>query len=235
MKPVAENLSADFGVLELLQTANSVDGQIAELHRQLASSADVPAVLVGYSWGAWLGFLFAARYPDLVRKLILVSAGAFESKYNKDLTSIRLNRLRPADREEAERLISIITTGNPDCEAFRRFGELMTIADSFDCLPGSDYPVDLNADIYESVWAEASRLRETNELIENAARINCPVVAIHGDYDPHPVEGVKNPLFGRLENFRMVVINKCGHTPWRERLAKDTFFEILWQEIKEVL
>jgi pimeloyl-ACP methyl ester carboxylesterase len=75
MKPVAENLSGDFGIIEFLQAEKSVNGQIEELHRQITLYADLPITLIGYSWGAWLGFLFASRYPDLLKKLILVSAG----------------------------------------------------------------------------------------------------------------------------------------------------------------
>ena len=71
MAPVARELSADWGVLEPLQTAASVEGQIEELHGVLNDNADLPVVLVGFSWGAWLGFMLAALYPAFVRKLIL--------------------------------------------------------------------------------------------------------------------------------------------------------------------
>ncbi|ASB50265.1 alpha/beta fold hydrolase [Alkalitalea saponilacus] len=77
MKPVAMNLSVDFGIIEFLQTEKSIDGQIEELHKQITLCADLPITLIGHSWGAWLGFLFASKYPDLVKKLILISAGAF--------------------------------------------------------------------------------------------------------------------------------------------------------------
>ena len=235
MKPVAEHLSNDFGILEFLQTAKSVEGQIEELHNQLSLSADLPAVLIGYSWGAWLGFLFAGKYPDLVKKLILISSGAFDSKYNNNLMSVRLNRLNDQDRKEAERLISIINSGNPDNNTLSQFGKLMTIADSFDRIQADNTSIDLNMQVYQSVWAEASKLRETNELIHSADYIKCPVVAIHGNYDPHPIDGVEKPLSGKLNDFKMMCINKCGHTPWRERQAKDTFFEILRKELETVL
>jgi pimeloyl-ACP methyl ester carboxylesterase len=231
MKPIAENLSINFGILEFLQTEKSVNGQIDELHKQLTLYADLPAILIGYSWGAWLGFLFASRYPNLLKKLILISSGAFESKYNKDLMNIRLNRLNQQDRKEAERLISIINSDNSDNETLRSFGILMSIADSFDYLPLSNDSVDLNLTIYQSVWTEASRLRDTYELINCADKIECPVVAIHGDYDPHPIDGVEKPLSNKLNDFKMIRIEKCGHTPWRERYAKDTFFDILRKEL----
>jgi len=231
LQPVAVNLAADFGILELLQTAKSVGGQIAELHNQLTSSAALPVILVGYSWGAWLGFMFAAQYPDLVKKLILISAGAFESQSENDLMSIRLSRLNRHDRKAAELLISAINSGNADNETLRCFGKLMTIADSYAYQPGNNEAVEVDWIIFRSVWSEAARLRVTNELINCADRIKCPVVAIHGDYDPHPVDGVERPLSRRLQDFKLIRIEKCGHIPWRERHAKDSFFEILRSEL----
>lgn len=233
MKPVAESLSDDFGILELLQTEKSVNGQIKELHNQLTLNADFPVTLIGYSWGAWLALLFAAKYPDLLKKLILISSGAFEEKYNKDLMNVRLNRLKQNDREKAEKIITIIRSGNSDNEILREFGRLMTIADSFDCMPDKNNLIDLNMEIYQSVWPEASKLRKTKELINYAANIKCPVVAIHGEYDSHPVDGVEKPLSTRINNFKMVRIEKCGHIPWRERQAKDNFFRILREELNQ--
>jgi len=49
-------------------------------------------------------------------------------------------------------------------------------------------------------------LRDTNELLKCADKIECPVVAIHGDYDSHPIEGVEKPLSGKLSNFKMIKI-----------------------------
>lgn len=231
MKSVAENLSCDYGILEFIQTKKSVNGQIEELHNQLTSSADLPAILIGHSWGAWLAFIFASRYPHLLKKMILIGSGAFESRYNNNLMDIRLNRLNGKDRKEAEKLISIINSGNSDNEIIRHFGGLMTIADSFDYLPENNSSVNIDMAIYKSVWEEASRLRETNELISCGDKIECPVVAIHGDYDSHPIDGVEKPLSNKLKDFKMIIIEKCGHTPWRERYAKDIFFEILQEEL----
>jgi pimeloyl-ACP methyl ester carboxylesterase len=231
MKPVAEDLSHDFGILEFLQTEKSVNGQIEELHIQLTSCADLPAILIGYSWGAWLGFLFAGRYQNLLKKLILISSGAFESKYNNDLMNIRLNRLNQQDKSEAERLISNINSDRLDDASWRRFGHLMSKADSYDYQSEDIDPVDLDMTIFQSVWTEASRLRDTGTLVSCAAGIKCPVVAIHGDYDPHPVEGVEEPLSKKLSDFKMIRLTKCGHTPWRERYAKDIFYKILREEL----
>ena len=62
--------------------------------------------------------------------------------------------------------------------------------------------------------------------------IRCPVVAIQGDYDAHPAEGIRKPLSRVVKDFRFILIEKCGHYPWMERQAKDKFYEILKDEIK---
>ena len=69
---LARGLSARNGVLEPLQTSMSIEGQIGELQRMLRRHAELPLTLAGHSWGAWLSFLFAARYPSYVKKLILI-------------------------------------------------------------------------------------------------------------------------------------------------------------------
>jgi pimeloyl-ACP methyl ester carboxylesterase len=90
-----------------------------------------------------------------------------------------------------------------------------------------------HADIYKSVWKEASHLRQTGELLKLGKKILCPVVAIHGDWDPHPARGVSEPLQATLKRFQFnfIILEDCGHKPWIERRAKDKFYSIL----KEVI
>ena len=62
-------------------------------------------------------------------------------------------------------------------------------------------------------------------------QIRCPVVAIHGAYDPHPAEGVRGPLTSIIRDFRFILLDRCGHEPWIERWARDRFYEILKNEL----
>ena len=62
-------------------------------------------------------------------------------------------------------------------------------------------------------------------------RFQCPVIALHGDYDPHPMAGVREPLCAKLATFRFIEIEHCGHKPWLERQAKDIFYKILKDEL----
>jgi pimeloyl-ACP methyl ester carboxylesterase len=61
-------------------------------------------------------------------------------------------------------------------------------------------------------------------------KIKCPVVAIHGDYDPHPAKGVREPLSGVIKDFCFISLKNCGHKPWIEQEAKEEFYRILKKE-----
>ncbi|MFC1490137.1 alpha/beta fold hydrolase [Candidatus Latescibacterota bacterium] len=232
MAPLARMLAEDFGVLEPLQTASTVDGQLKELRRELKKAASFPVTLVGFSWGAWLSFLYTASYPDSVKKLILISSGSFTEEYAPLITETRLERMTEDDMSEFKSLVASFDTlpEEKKPQVQQRFVELFSKSDSFDPLPFSNdvYPdIEFNAHIFQSVWPEASELRRSGKLISYAEHIRCPVVAIHGDYDPHPAEGVKTPLTEVLEDFRFFLLEKCGHTPWAETHARDAFIAVL--------
>jgi len=227
MAPVAQELSAHRGILEPLQTQDSLEGQVEELRSALDSHGDDPFILVGYSWGAWLGFILAARHPSLIKKLILVSSGPFEEKYAAQIQENRMNRLSREERKEVQRLSKKMD----DAESFARFGEILAGTDFYDPLPMNPEGVELRPDIYQGVWPEAKKLRKNGKLLKLGERIQCPVLAIHGDHDPHPAEGVQRPLAKVLKDFRFILLEKCGHTPWMEKQARDDFFKALTKEL----
>ncbi|MCG7853028.1 MAG: alpha/beta hydrolase, partial [Methanosarcinaceae archaeon] len=66
MAPVARELAPVCGTLEPLQTSASIDGQVRELQTILKTHGDIPVILVGHSWGAWLSFIFTSRHPGYV-------------------------------------------------------------------------------------------------------------------------------------------------------------------------
>lgn len=231
MAAVARELSPGAGILEPLQTTVTIDGQVEELRTILKKSGNPPLTLIGFSWGAWLSCILAAFHPELVKKLILISSGPFDQKYASSIMKTRLRRLHGAEKKEAESLYQALSIpSSSDNEGFARFGELTSQADSFDLLPEESEKVQLNLDIHRAVWDEARSLRSSGRLLEIVRRIKCPVVAIHGDYDPHPADGVKHPLSRAINDFRFVLLKKCGHYPWRERNARDMFYRILKAE-----
>ena len=237
MEPVAKELAAHWGVLEPLQTARSISGQLEELKSVLEEKGDLPIQLIGFSWGAWLSYLCAAEFPDLANKLILVSSGSFDENYAGKIQQTRLNRLSEEDQKKYDSLLEILNdqTAENKNEALQQLSELCVKVDTYEPIDSEAAKIDFRADIFQSVWQEAAALRRSGKLLELGKKIQCPVVAIHGDYDPHPAEGVQEPLAAVLNNFRFILLRSCGHKPWLERWAKDEFYQILKDELGNML
>ena len=232
MAPVAGALSRNFGVLEPLQTRDSIGGQVQELQATLEEHSNTPVTLIGWSWGAWLAYILAARHPRLVKKVILVSSGPFEHKYAERIMPTRLARLSEEERREVRSLLgsmgdlSILARN----KALSRIGSIFDRSDCYRPIPHTSGGTEVQYHTHDKVWSEASKLRESGQLLDLGRRIICPVVAIHGDYDPHPAEGVEKPLSHTLEDFEFILLKHCGHHPWYEKEAKDTFYRVINEE-----
>ena len=231
--PVARELAKDIGVLEPLQTKNSIDGQIEELADVIKTNADIPAVLIGHSWGATLSYMTTARYPALVKKLILIGTPPLEVKNRPDLTPIWLDRLSEAERVEFLSLENFVWDGAAEDKSasMGRLFRLIAKGDSYDQIPSKDEVLEYQLDINVSIFRELDKLWKKIDLIELGRQITCPVTAIHGDYDPRPAAAVKAPLAGIIKDFKFILLEKCGHYPWMEKHARDDFFKILKKEI----
>ena len=233
LAPVAEFLSDHYGVLETLQTQFSIEDLLLEAYQLISSQASAPVVLAGYSWGAWLSVMISARYPALVRKLILISSGPFEKSYTRNILNDRMERINKADSKILYQILGKLDEGTRENnEIFEKIGHLLRKADTFKPAGVHHTAIQYNYAMYESIWPSAAQLRDSGELLSITAQVQCPVTAIHGDYDPHPWEGVKNPLAGILKDFHFILLERCGHSPWKELHARKLFYKTLQKEIE---
>ena len=235
MFTVAKKLSNYCGVIEPLQSAKSIARQIKELKHVLNNDTDLPVTLIGHSWGAWLSYIFAAQYPEFIAKLILVGSGPFEHKYVAKMKNIRSNRLDSEDKKRIDKLQKCLFDHNYNNKEkiLKEFGKIMSKVDSYNPIPFKNEIIEFQPQVFNNIMEEASKLREKGELLGIGRDIDCPVVAIHGDYDPHPHEGVRKPLTKLIDNFNFILLENCGHTPWEEKHIKNHFYRLLRSEIKK--
>ena len=234
MAPIARELASGWGVLEPLQTEASLEGQVEELKTVLEKNGDLPVTLIGFSWGAWLSYILAAGYPAIVKKLILIGSGVYEEKYAADIMNVRLSRLSDDERKAVDYMLAELN--NPAATnknvVFEKFGKLIAKADSYDPLPHDSDVIEYQYHMFDSVWPDVRDLRDSGDLLALGKQIKCPVVAIHGDHDPHPAKGIRQSLSNMLTDFRFVLLNQCGHYPWYEKQVKNRFYSILRQELE---
>jgi pimeloyl-ACP methyl ester carboxylesterase len=148
----------------------------------------------------------------------------------------RMRRLTPEERTEFDFLVRSLSdpATNDKDTLLARLGALASKTDTYDPIkeePVAADSVDLQGKIFQGVWAEAAAMRRSGGLLDLAKQIQCPVVAIHGEYDPHPAAGVQESLSERLENFRFLLLKHCGHTPWIDRQARQEFYALLKSEL----
>ena len=94
------------GVIEQkTQQITQTQQRLDELKKVITENCKLPVILIGYSWGAWLSFILTANYPSLIKKLILVGSGPFESKYSGNIMDKRLSRLEDKKRKKVNELI----------------------------------------------------------------------------------------------------------------------------------
>ncbi len=223
MAPVARQLSKKFGVAEPLQTQASVMGQVEELKNQLAEF-DAPFVLLGHSWGAWLSLLFAKTYLEMVRHVILVGCPPFTEAEAEAIMENRLRRLSSPDIQEVRNLLEKSTLTDAELSAF---GAMMEKADTYERLKNAPDSVKADADIATAVWQEAKKMREEGEWERILGAVKCPITAIHGRQDPHPYRAVWRALEDSGVSFETALIDRCGHSPWKEAKKMSEFYKLL--------
>jgi len=232
MAPVARELGKNRGVLEPLQTGDFVEGQIAELEGQLAENADFPVTLIGSSWGAVLALLTAARNNIEFGKLVLIGSAVFDAECSARIGDIRKGRLNEKQRRRLDEIKSRINDSEVNGRIAEVWGELSFYTDTYDPITDDLEVIEVQYDLSARVWSEFKALRDRPGYLKSEfSKINIPTVVIHGDYDPHPIEGIRPFLESCLKNIRFYILPKCGHYPWIERHARERFYEILEKEL----
>ena len=73
MAPVARRLADEHGILEPLQTAATIDGQVEELRHVIDKNGEPPVTLIGSSWGGYLATRALLTFPDAYSVGIAIS------------------------------------------------------------------------------------------------------------------------------------------------------------------
>lgn len=228
LKGFAEELSgsAQIGVVEAIQSKYSIAELIDELYDQISDNCTEQISLVGHSWGAWLAVLFAEKYPELVKNIILVGCAPLEDKYVSEICSRRLLNLSDKDREIFQRLVSSQAADGD----MTRVSEILDRADNYCLIDREKHEADkTDNEMYNKVWSEAARLRSSGELLASFKKIKNRIYLIQGEDDPHPAKGVIIPLQENGVLCESYLLKKCGHSPFMEKYAKKEFYNILLQ------
>src|SRR5262249_12800084 len=208
---IAKGLSDRFRVFEPWQRGSGVEPLTVATHVealptliQARCGPGRPAI-VGESWGAMLALAYAAAHPTSSVATVLVGCGTFDPIARAELRKI------VAERTSSRTPYDYAPLSSPQREDLGR-------------------PFDQVAQMQS--WEDMVRLQNEGVYPQAFAAIKSPVLMLHGDYDPHPGRLIRDSLKPYLPQLEYKQFERCGHSPWIERFARDDFFAALriWLE-----
>ncbi len=169
--------------------------------------------LVGQSWGALIAVNYTARYPQNVRKLLLLEPAPGSSEYLPAFKDAIMERLSPEEKKEMAGYASDPALAT-DPALYRKLVNLSFKTYYFD--PGKQDPDRL-------AYFDAPRIRKWRassamfgpyladfDIYEALKSISCPVLIVHGDYDPIPTAAVER-MARSLKDAELKIVKECGH------------------------
>lgn len=218
----AGDLAKALGAVEVLSYGQSIQSQISEINDAVHELKMNNPVVIGHSWGAWLAYIYASKFP--VQKVVLVGCGAFDEKYLGSMQKRRRGKLTDEEQIKANDYFNQLSQGA--LKDLSGFNELMSKMDAYE-MCGHDPLDSFDFDGHKKLMDEIRPLRRSGELLEMGKLIEGEVLVFHGLDDPHPLEGITEPFEQADIPYELFTFDKCGHTPWHERYAKERFYELM--------
>ena len=182
---------------------------VADLESVRQATGFDRVVVGGHSWGAVLGFLYAAAHPERVSGLLYIAG-----------VGIEWPKWRPQHRDEARRRLESQPFASLASQADQRvvrwavdFAEPAVGLARAQEMAESGFEV--NTECNSALNAELSAVPE-DEWLRRCARVTAPVLVLQGERDPRPRQAVESML-NALPAARRVVLRGAGHYSWVER------------------
>lgn len=188
-------------------------------------------IVLGHSWGGFLGMNYALAYPDRVEKLILSNSLGSTSESFQAFLQEYTRRMEPA-KEELEKITSSPGFAEGDPVLFEKFCKII-----FSKYVYNPQDVDKFNLYYEreeiSKFFKVNHIFDENLLMRTDINLNCglnqlkvPTLIIHGDFDPIPCSSAEE-LNKNIPGSKYVLLKNCGHNPFVE--APEAYFGAIEQ------
>jgi proline iminopeptidase len=177
-----------------------------------------PLSIVGYSWGAMLGLLYAIeqrvnphlRAPD---RLALINPAPLTREYRRQFEAEFARRQQSPEIQKMRAELAASGSRERDPEAYWQRAFELGVAGYFsDPRKAVDLtPFRVVARVQDSVWESLGDF----DLISDLKGIKIPSIIIHGRDDPIPLASSSEAASALGTN--LVVLDECGHVPYVEQ------------------
>lgn len=191
----------------------TVDSLVEELEAVRKEFGVDHIYLAGQSWGAIIAVNYVAKYPQHVKKLLLLEPAPGSSDYLPEFQKNIISKLSENDIQEL-RTISQNPAFKTDPLLYKRYRILWFKTYYFD--PSKQDTS--NLDYIDDNWlrkfhASAAMFNpylQNFNLYEKMRSIKCPLLIIHGDNDVIPNNSIEKMKL-MVPNAELHIIKDCGH------------------------
>jgi len=177
-----------------------------------------PLSIVGYSWGAILGLLYAIEHrvnPHLPapERIALISPGPLTREYRREFEAEFARRQQSPEIQRMRDELAASGLREKDPEAHRQRAFELGVAGYFsDPRRATDLtPFRVVGRVQESVWESLGDF----DLISGLQGIKIPSIIVSGRDDPIPLASSSEAASALGTN--LVVLDECGHVPYVEQ------------------
>lgn len=175
-------------------------------------------VVGGHSWGAALALFYALAHPERTRGIVYISGPGVTPPPERPRARGRLERLSPDERDDLARCEPL--AGEGDSAAATRMAHLLWRTGLADPGRAPDFVVEplfafpANAAVGQALRRSADE-RLAAGLADDVRALRTPILVLHGEDDPLPVE-CASELAARMPEAQLTLLAGVGHFPWLE-------------------
>lgn len=196
----------------------SLENFVADLDLVIRRVAGGEATVLGHSWGGLLAVLYASRYPDRVRSLVLMSPIEPGQRYREETS--RRQRARQSDRDSAAiaDLVGSEAFRSRSPEAVNQLYRLSFRSTFADTGMADRLPVDFTGRTARAAGTVPGLLLGPlgeYDFWGRLEQITAPALVVHGAEDPIP-PAMAREMSRRIPDARFELIPAAGHFPFVE-------------------
>lgn len=177
-------------------------------------------IILGHSWGGFLGMAYAARFPEYVNKLILVGSAA---PCFKDTIFLQ-KYVFPEIQERRDNLSFEVELGNEDAinaDTVEKFSMLFYSQEKKDEILSTAGNTSYNYDVHKALQADIDRFDLTPEL----RKFKHQTLVITGRFDMNVAPLVAYKIHKLIPDSKYEVFEYSGHLPFFEE--SDKFVQVI--------
>lgn len=192
--------------------------QVTDLGTLVHEFGLVPPTLVGYSWGALLAMLYAIRCQSdsslpAPSRMVLISPAPITRSWRNEFEDRLAERGRSAVIQHMRSELSASGLRERDPVAYRQRSFELSVAGYFHdpARATALTPFRVTGRVQQSIWSSLGDF----DLREALCAVHCPVLVVHGNSDPIPLDSAR--AAAECLSAEFVELDACGHVPYVEQ------------------